>query len=186
MNRRSFTTRCIVALLAPATLTRHGVSEAANIMNYVESVRVHSAVVYVGTASIVKLLGRSQFGIIARATLSVQAVGRGQAPATGKASLRYSTYDDQTPANDGGLQYKISDHATVLVFADSFEDGSPSALWQGTSAEIMKVIESLADSVAKMTGDDLAFNGISQDDRESQLSLYRSLLISLRSVTKSG
>ena len=182
MNRRNFINRCIAALLAPAILAPLRVAEAANIMNYIESVRVHSAVVYVGTASSVEFLGRSQFGITARATLSVQAVARGQVPATGQASLRYSTYDDQTPANDGGLQYKIRNHATVLVFADSFEEGSPSALWQGTPAEIMKVIESLADGVEKMSGEDLTFNRISQADRVSQLALYNSLLTMLRSA----
>lgn len=180
MNRRSFIARCTSALGAYTILAHFGGADAANILNYVESVRVHSAVVYVGAVTKVEILGRGQFGISARASVLVQTVGRGQVPGTGKASIRYSSYDEKTPANDGGLQYKISDHATVLVFADSFEEGSPSALWQGTPAEIMKVIESLADAVEKMSEDDLAFNGISHGDRVSQLALYKTLLTTLR------
>lgn len=181
MNRRISIARCTVLLVATMILAIHS-AEAANIMNYVESVRAHAAIVYVGTASKVEILGRTSSGISARAIVNVQTVSRGQMPATGKASLRYSSYDDQTPANDGGLQYKIQDNATVLVFTDSFDEGSPSALWQGTPAEIMKVIESLAAGVEKMSDDDLNFEGISQEERMSQRALYRSLLTTLRSA----
>lgn len=178
MNRRSIIARCALVLAAWTCLTQYSAAEAANIMNYVESVRAHAAVVYVGTASRIETLGRSSYGIEARATVNVQAVARGQAPASAKASVRYSTYDDQTPPNDDGLQYKIKDHAAVLVFADSFEEGSPSALWQGTPAEIIKVIESLANALEKMSGEDLNFEGISQEERASQLMLYKTLLAS--------
>ena len=173
---------CTVAIGACTLLVRQEVSEAANILNYVESVRVHSTVVYVGAVSKVEILGRSPFGISARAVVQIQVVARGQDPASAMASVRYSTYDDQTPPNDGGMQYKIRDRATVLVFADSFEEGSPSALWQGTPADIVKAIESLADRLEKMSDDDLEFNGISKVDRVSQLALYKSLLTRLRSA----
>lgn len=182
MNRRSFIARCTAALGAYTILAQYGGADAANILNYVESVRVHSAVVYVGAVSKVEMLGRSPFGIIARAVVRIQAVARGQDPVSATASFRYSTYDEHTPANDGGMQYKIEDQTTVLVFADSFDDGSPSALWQGTPAEILKVIESLADGVEKMSDDDLDFNRISKKDRVSQLALYKSLLTTLRSA----
>jgi hypothetical protein len=107
-------------------------------------------------------------------------VGRGQRPASGMASLRYSTYDDQTPPNDGGLQYKLTSDVTLLAFASSFEDGSPSNLWQGTRNEIREVIDSLSGKVKKMSSDDLAFEGITEEDRTTQLALYDSLQVSPR------
>ncbi len=182
MNRRGFVAGCTVAIATCSLFVRHDAAYAANVLNYVESVRVHAAVVYVGAVSKVEILGRSPFGISARAVVQIQVVARGQDPASPMASLRYSTYDDQSPPTDGGMQYKIKDRATVLVFADSFEEGSPSALWQGTPAEIVKAIESLADGVEKMSDDDLDFNGISKVDRVSQLALYKSLLTTLRSA----
>lgn len=128
------------------------------------------------------MIARDQFGLSATAAVKVQAVARGQAPASGTASLRFSTYDENTPANDGGLQYKIQDQDCVLVFADSFEQGSPSALWQGTPAEIVKIIKNLANGLEQMSEDDLTFNGISKQDRVSQIELYRSLLRTLQST----
>ena len=179
MNHRGFLSR-IVLVLSGFAILACDIVRAANILNYVESTRVHSAVVYVGTVSEVTLLGRNQFGISAKASVSDLTVVRGQPPATGTASLRYSSYDDQTPVNDGGLQYRIRNHACVLVFADSMQDGSPSALWQGTPAEIIVRIESLANSVDNMSDEDLDFNGISSAERLVQLALYKSLLTKLR------
>ncbi|MEO7936547.1 MAG: hypothetical protein ABIR27_09850 [Dokdonella sp.] len=86
------------------------------------------------------------------ATVKVLAVARGQAPTSGEASLRFSTYDEKTPESDGGLQYKIRSQDCALVFADSFEQGWPSALWQGTPVEIVKLIQSLANSFGTNAG----------------------------------
>ena len=180
MNRRKFLVGCSIALGAPAIIAYRDVATAANILNYVESIRRKSPVVYVGTVTQVRVLERTPSSLQARAVVRVLAVARGQDPASGTASLRYSTYDDQTPANDGGLQYQIKNNATLLVFADSFDDGSPLSLWQGTPTEILTRIESLADNVDKMSDDDLAFEGISQEDRVTQLALYSSLLATLR------
>jgi hypothetical protein len=180
MNRRRFLGNSLVALCACPLLAHHHVIEAANILNYVESTRREAVVVYVGSVASVRILARSSLGLQASAHIRLLAVARGQGPASGTATIRYSSYDEKTPPNDGGLQYKIDGGDTVLVFADSFAQGSPSSLIRGTRAEIVSRIESLAANVERMSDDDLAFEGITQKDRADQLALYSFLLTSLR------
>ena len=180
MNRRTFLAGCGVGLGVSLILAYPRLTSAANILNYIESIRRAAPVVYVGTVTEVQLMSRTSFDVQARAVVRILAVGRGQRPASGLASLHYSTYDDQTPPNDGGLQYMLASGATILAFASSFDDGSPSSLWQGTPNEIRGVIESLSANLKSMSSENLAFEGITKEDRATQLSLYDTLLVSLR------
>src|SRR5207249_11827535 len=80
---------------------------AANMRSFIESVRRKAPVVYVGSVTEVRVLGRTKFDIKAKAVVDVKAVMRTPGSDPQQASIEYSSYDDKTPMLEGGPQYQV-------------------------------------------------------------------------------
>jgi len=155
----------------------------ANMRSFIESVRRKAPVVYVGSVKEVRELQRTKFDIKAKAIVDVKAVIRTPASNPQQASIEYSSYDDKTPMLAGGPQYQLQPGVSVIVFANSFDATIPPGyLLQGSRQELLQRVETLRDSLSKMSSDQLKVNEITEDDRRVQLSLYEKLSASLRAA----
>lgn len=180
MNRK---TLALLVLILLSLVTSPGLTwvTAANMRSFIEGVRRKATVVYVGSIREVRLLARTKFDIKARALIEVSAVMRGSARNPGEASLEYSSYDDKTPMLEGGPQYQLKPGVKVVVFADSFESAIPPGyLLQGNREELLHRVETLHDVLSHMSPDQLKVNEINEDDRRTQLALYKNLSACLR------
>src|SRR5215813_7846978 len=149
---------------------------AANMRSFIESVRRKAAVVYVGSIREVQLLERTKFDIKARAVVDVLAVMRSRGTNPREATIEYSSYDDKTPMLAGGPQYQLSPGTKLVVFASSFASAVPPGyLIHGSREELLDRIESLRDTLSKMSADQLKLNEINEEDRRAQLTLYEKL-----------
>src|SRR5213592_3303964 len=154
---------------------------AANMRSFIEAVRRKAPVVYVGFVREVQLLTRTKFDIKARAVVSVSAVARGPRPKPSEATVEYSSYDDKTPMLAGGPQYQLQPGEKVVIFADSFRSTVPPGyLLQGKREELLQRVETLRDSLSKMSPDQLKLHEINEEDRQIQLALYEKLCTYLR------
>ena len=152
----------------------------ANMRSFIESVRRKAAVVYVGSVKDVRVLQRTKFDIKAKAVVDVKAVMRTPGSNPQQATIEYSSYDDKTPMLAGGPQYRLQSGISVIVFADSFDARIPPGyLVQGSRQELLQRIETLRDSLSKMSTDQLKVNEITEDDRRIQMTLYEKLSASL-------
>jgi len=180
MNRKSFV-RYILVLGCLFILTDTSQTMAANIRSFIEAVRRKAPVVYVGSVREVQLLTRTKFDIKARAVVSVSAVARGPRPKPSEATVEYSSYDNKTPMLAGGPQYQLQPGERVVIFADSFKTTVPPGyLLQGKREELLQRVETLRDSLSKMSPDQLKLHEINEEDRQIQLALYVKLCTYLR------
>ncbi len=180
VNRKGFVASCCLAILLPLMLLGSHSVIAANVRDSIESKRRDAPVVYVGVVRDVHLLRRTKYYIQAQANISISTVARGTITTPTEATFRYSTYDDKMPGVAGGPSYVLRPGLTVLVFADSFEDAELRYLWQGDKAEILRFVEYLQSRLAQMSADQLAFQEVTSEGRETQLALYEKLRTYLR------
>src|SRR5213595_1668512 len=180
MGRKTFTPLVLAsAFLLISTDTSQ--LAAANMRSFIEAVRRKATVVYVGSVREVQLLTRTKFDIKARAVVSVSAVARGPRPKPSEATVEYSSYDDKTPMLAGGPQYQLQPGEKVVIFADSFRSTVPPGyLLQGKREELLQRVETLRDSLSKMSPDQLKLHEINEEDRQIQLALYEKLGTYLR------
>jgi hypothetical protein len=155
----------------------------ANMRSFIESVRSKAAVVYVGSVKEVRLLQRTRFDIKTKALVEIKAVMRTPGSNPQQATVEYSSYDDKTPMLEGGPQYQLRPGVSVIVFANSFDANIPPGyLVQGGCQELLQRVETLRDTLSKMSPDQLKVNEITEDDRRIQMSLYEKLSAFLRAA----
>lgn len=180
MDKNSFVPLALVWVFMLTSIETSRLT-AANMRNFIEAVRRHAAVVYIGSVKDVRLVARTKFDIKARAVVDVMAVARGGGSNPRQATLDYSSYDDKTPMLAGGPQYQLKPGLNVVVFANSFASGIPPGyLLQGTRQELLQRVESLRDALNHMSPDQLKVDEINEDDRRVQLALYEKLCTDLR------
>ena len=180
MNRKSFV-RYTLVLACLLISTDASQVIAANMRSFIEAVRRKAPVVYIGSVKDVHLLTRTKFDIKARAVVSVSAVVRGPTAKPHEATIEYSSYDDKTPMLAGGPQYQLRPGVIVVIFADSFKSTVPPGyLLQGKREELLQRVETLRDSLSRMSADQLKLHEINEEDRHIQLALYEKLCTYLR------
>ena len=156
---------------------------AANMRSFIESVRRKAPVVYVGSVTEVRVLGRTKFDIKAKAVVDIKSVMRTPGTTPPQASIEYSSFDEKTPMMEGGPQYQLRPGVSVIVFANSFDASIPPGyLVQGSRQELLHRVEALRDALSKMSPDQLKVHEITEDDRRVQMSLYEKLSASLRAA----
>jgi hypothetical protein len=176
MNRKDFQTRAVIFLCLLLSIEVATEATAANMRSFIEAVRRHAAVVYVGPVREVRELGRNKFDIKARAVVSISAIARGPGNRPAEANFEYSSYDDKTPMLAGGPQYQLRPGTMVVVFADSFENATqPKYLMHGSREELLERVKGLRDNLKRMSADELQRNEIGEDDRQVQVALYERL-----------
>ena len=180
MNKKG-AVACTLVLVCVLMSTDTSQVMAANMRSFIEAVRRKASVVYVGSVKEVRLLTRTKFDIKARAVVSVSAVARGPATKPPEAIVDYSSYDDKTPILAGGPQYQLRPGVMVVIFANSFQSTVPPGyLLQGKREELLQRVETLRDSLSKMSPDQLKLHEINEEDRHIQLALYEKLSTYLR------
>src|SRR5207253_5347385 len=116
-----------------------------------------------------------------RHAVRVSALARGPSTKPSEAIVEYSSYDDKTPMLAGGPQYQLKPGERVVIFADSFRSTVPPGyLLQGKREELLQRVETLRDSLSKMSSDQLKLHEINEEDRQIQLALYEKLCTYLR------
>lgn len=153
---------------------------AANVMSFIEANRRKADVVYIGIVRDVQEQTRTRFSIEAQAHLEIIFTARGKASLLRKAMIEYSTYDERTPALDGGPQYRLAVGDHVIVFAQTFQGGHPLFLLQGDRSGLQQRIGGLNERLRHMTRQQLEFEGITEADQKVQLDLYQALLAELK------
>ena len=149
----------------------------ANMRSFIESVRRKASVVYVGSVKEVRVLQRTKFDIKAKAVVDIKAVMRTPGSNPKKATIEYSSFDEKTPMLEGGPRYQLRPGVSVIIFANFFDARIPPGyLVHGSREELLRRVEALRDSLAKMSPDQLKVNEITEDDRGVQLSLYDKLV----------
>src|SRR5881275_3414045 len=175
MNKKRFVA-CTLVLVCMLIWTDSSQVTAANMRSFIEAVRRKAPVVYIGSVREVHLLTRTKFDIKARAVVSVSAVARGPSTKPSEATVEYSSYDDKTPMLAAGPQYQLRPGEKVVIFADSFRSTVPPGyLLQGKREELLQRVETLRDSLSKMSPDQLKLHEINEEDRQIQLALYEKL-----------
>ena len=155
----------------------------ANMRSFIESVRRKAPVVYVGSVKEVRALQRTKFDIKAQAVVDIKAVARTPGSNPQQATIEYSSYDEKTPMMEGGPQYQLRPGVSVIAFANSFDASIPPGyLVQGGRQELLQRVETLRDTLSKMSPDQLKVNEITEDDRPIQMSLYEKLSAFLRAA----
>ena len=155
----------------------------ANMRNFTESVRRKALVVYVGSVKEVRFVKRTKFDINAKAVVEIKAAIRAPGTAPSRATIEYSSFDEETPMLEGGPQYQLRPGATVIIFANSFEASIPPGyLLQGSREELLQRIEALRHALRQMSANQLQVNEITEQDRDVQLSLYDKLTAHLRAA----
>ena len=177
IGRYTFVVICVL-------ISAHGVHLlGANMRSFIESVRRKAPVVYVGSVKEVRSLERTKFDIKAKAVVDIKAVIRGAGSNAQQATIEYSSYDEKTPMLEGGPQYQLRPGVSVIVFANSFDASIPPGyLVQGNRQELGQRVDTLRDTLSKMSPDQLKVNEITEDDRRVQISLYEKLAASLRAA----
>ena len=124
----------------------------ANMRSFIESVRWHAPVVYVGSVKEVRALQRTKFDIKAKAVVDAKAVTRTPGRDSQQATIEYSSYDEKTPRLEGGLQYQLRPGDSVIVFANSFDASIPPGyLVKGGGQELLQRVEALRVALSKMS-----------------------------------
>jgi hypothetical protein len=154
---------------------------------HLESHRLRSRAVFVGTVTAVRRLGALD-GLTGEtqgrmeATVKIEKVLR--APAGGTAPAEAAVkFDSRAPEPEGDGFYALAVGESVLVFADGFEPAYPRDLFHGAPADLATAIKALRDFVFTMDAPTTALHGLTPATRATQVRLYDQALAEL---TKSG
>jgi hypothetical protein len=174
----------VVSLIAVSlTSPPMGVAGADPRERPLESRRLRSEAVYVGTVTAVRRLGalegltgetqgRMEAGIRIAKVLRARS---GAAPAE-EVPVRF---DSRAPAAEGEGFHALVPGEAVLVFADGFEAAYPRELLHGPPAALATDVKALRDFVAAMDADTMRLHGLSAATRASQVRLYDEVLAAL-------
>ena len=157
---------------------------------HLESHRLRSAVVYVGTVSAVRRLGDLD-GLTGPTQGRMEAtIGIGKmlrtiagAPVPGEAVVEF---DDRTPEAEGDGFYSLGVGQAVLVFADGLAPAYARELFHGTPATLAADVKALRDFVASLDADGLALHGLTAATRVSQVRLYDDTLGAIAPMARKG
>jgi hypothetical protein len=157
---------------------------------HLESHRLRSAVVYVGTVAALRRLGDLD-GLTGptqgrmEATIAVGKMLRTSAgtPVPAEAVI---PFDDRTPDPEGDGFYSLGVGQTVLVFADGWAPAYPRELFHGTPASLAADVKALRDFVASLDADGLVLHGLTAATRASQGRLYDDALAAIAPVARKG
>ncbi|HUG54936.1 MAG TPA: hypothetical protein VMR21_15100 [Vicinamibacteria bacterium] len=172
-----------VGAVAAVGLTAAGVLAAAEPpVPHLESRRLRSAAVYLGTVTALRRLG-SLDGLEAEmqgrmeATVALTRVLRAPSGAAGTTPAEVAVrFDSRAPAPEGEGFYTLAPGEAVLVFADGLEPAYPRQLLHGTPAGLAAEVKALRDFVAAMSPASMRLHGLTAATRLSQVRLYDAAL----------
>ena len=153
-----------------------GSSPADPPAGHLESRRLRSAAVYIGTVSAIHRLGdldgltgekQGRMEATVRVAKTLRTIGR--AAVAEQATIKF---DDRTPEPEGEGFYALAVGEAVLVFADGFEPAYPRELWHGTPTALAAEVKVLRDFVATMDADTLRLHGLTAATQAAQVRLY--------------
>jgi hypothetical protein len=150
---------------------------------HLESHRLRSAAVYLGTVTAVTKLGDLDL-------LTAPAQGRMDATVRILKALRAPAgvavpdeaivhFDDRAPAPEGEGFLSLAAGETVLVFADGFAPAYPREVLHGAPAALAAETRGLRDAVTTMDADTLRLHGLTAATRAAQVRLYDDALAAL-------
>jgi hypothetical protein len=150
---------------------------------HLESRRLRSGAVFVGTVTAVRRLG-------ALDSLTADTQGRMEAtvridkllrvPAGAAAPTEAAVkFDSRAPEPEGDGFLALAAGETVLVFADGFEAAYPRDLFHGAPKDVAAQVQALRDFVATMDVPTTALHGLTPATRASQVRLYDEALAQL-------
>lgn len=157
---------------------------------HLESHRLRSAVVYVGTVSAVRRLGDLD-GLTGptqgrmEATVAIGKMLRTIAGAAVPAEAVVQ-FDDRTPDPEGDGFYSLAVGQTVLVFADGWAPAYPGELFHGAPASLAADVKALRDFVASLDADGLALHGLTAVTRALQVRLYDNAMAAMAPSARKG
>jgi hypothetical protein len=147
---------------------------------HLESHRLRSRAVYVGTVTAVRRLG-SLDGLDGETQGRMEAAVRiakvlrtpaGPAPPA-EAAVRF---DSRAPAPEGEGFYALAPGEVVLVFADGFDPAYPREVLHGAPAVLAAEVKALRDFVLTMDAGTMRLHGLVPATRASQVRLYSDAL----------
>jgi hypothetical protein len=152
-------------------------------VTHLESRRLRSRAVYVGSVSAVRRLGALD-GLTGeeqgRMEATVKVAKALRAPAGVAAPEEVAVkFDSRTPAPEGEGFYALAPGEGVLVFADAFEPAYPRELLHGPPAALLSQVKALRDFVAAMDEGTMRLHGLTPATRASQVRLYDEALAAL-------
>ena len=147
---------------------------------HLESWRLRSRAVFVGTVTSVRRLGALD-GLTEdtqgrmEAAVKVEKVLR--TPAGVRAPVEAAVrFDSRLPAPEGDGFYALAAGEGVLVFADGFEPAYPRELFHGAPKDLADQVKALRDFVIAMDAGALRLHGLTPATRASQVRLYDDVL----------
>jgi hypothetical protein len=153
------------------------------LVTHLESWRLRSRAVYVGTVSALRRLGALD-GLTGetqgRMEAAVKVAKTLRAPAGMAAPEEVAVeFDSRAPAPEGEGFYALAVGEGVLVFADGFEPAYPRELLHGPPGALAAQVKALRDFVAAMDEGTMRLHGLTPASRASQLRLYGEALAAL-------
>jgi hypothetical protein len=150
---------------------------------HLESRRLRSRAVYLGTVSAVRRLGALD-GLTGetqgRMEAAVKVARALRAPAGMAAPQEVPVrFDSRAPAPEGDGFYTLAPGEGVLVFADGFEPAYPRELLHGPPVALASQVRALRDFVAAMDEGTMRLHGLTPATRTSQVRLYDEALAAL-------
>jgi hypothetical protein len=152
-----------------------------------ESWRLRSRAVFVGTVTAVQRLGALE-GLTAdtqgrmEATVKIDKALRIPAGVAAPAEAVVK-FDSRAPDPEGEGFYALAVGEKVLVFADGFEAAYPREVFHGAPADLAAAVKALRDFVNAMDADTMRLHSLTPATRTSQVRLYDE---ALGQITRSG
>ena len=143
---------------------------------HLESWRLQSRTVFVGTVTAVRRLGaldsltadtQGRMEAVVKIDKVLRAPAGTAAPA--EASVKY---DSRAPEPEGDGFYALAVGERVLVFADGFEPAYPRDLFHGPPADLAAAVKALRDFVSTMDADTMRLHSLTPATRTAQVRLY--------------
>jgi hypothetical protein len=152
-------------------------------VTHLESRRLRSRAVYVGTVSAIRrvggldgLSGENQGRM--EATIALGKALRAPAKTAAPGEVRIQ-FDSRAPEPEGDGFYALAAGEGVLVFADGFEPAYPLELLHGPRPVVAAQVKALRDFVAAMDADAMRLHGLTPATRTAQVRLYDDALKAL-------
>jgi hypothetical protein len=157
---------------------------------HLESWRLRSGAVFVGTVTSIRRLGALD-GLTedtqGRMEAAVKVAKVLRAPAgVGAPAEAAVRFDSRLPAPEGNGFYALATGEGVLVFADGFEPAYPRELFHGAPKDLATQITALRDFVVAMDAGALRLHGLTPATRSSQVRLYDEALGQLLKMGSAG
>jgi hypothetical protein len=154
---------------------------------HLESRRLRSGAVYIGTVTAIRHLGALD-GLTGdaqgrmEAAVKIEKVLRAPAGAAAPPEAAVK-FDSRAPEPEGDGFFALAVGEKVLVFVDRFEPAYPRELFHGAAKDLAVEIKTLRDFVNTMDPPTMALHGLTPATRVSQVRLYDE---TLGQLTKGG